>query len=92
MIKLSKLTKKLKSSFTAIEIHAINGITLKLDKLSSLHLTNISAPPFGLTLVSKEILKQLLLMQDKIFPSFLYLISIYPKIKIQLYLPFTFHT
>lgn len=38
-----------------LKTYAINGITLKLDKHSSLHLTNISAPPFGLTLVSKEI-------------------------------------
>lgn len=94
MIKLSKSTKKLKSSFTEIEIHAVNGITLKLDEHSSLHLTNISAPPFGLTLVSKQILKQLLLMQDKVFPPFLYLILIYVKIKISLllYLLFTLYT
>ena len=94
MIKLSKSTKKLKSSFTEIEIHAVNGITLKLDEHSSLHLTNISAPPFGLTLVSKQILKQLLLMQDKVFPPFLCLILIYVKIKISLllYLLFTLYT
>ncbi|MEB9243678.1 hypothetical protein P4H73_26960 [Bacillus cereus] len=64
----------------------MNGITLKLDGHSSLHLTNISAPPFGLTIDSKQMLKQLLLMQDKIFPPFLHIISIYEKIIISLQL------
>ncbi|MEC2435428.1 hypothetical protein P9Z33_07985, partial [Bacillus cereus] len=53
---------------------------------SSLQLTNISAPPFGLTIDSKHMLKQLLLMQDKIFPPFLQIIPIYDIIIISLQL------